>query len=414
MAVDRNSSEIVALFERGQDELQNGEFRTALETFTRVIAMAPDRAEGYRARARAHLRLDQRTEALNDLDRAVKYLNNDPQIFAERAEVLYRQRAYSPAIADCDKVLSLDAGIKAIHGLRANCYAAMGETEKAVSDYALAIQGDPDHAKEYLLSRADLMLECENYNACIADCSMVLRIDPENASAYQTRGLAQRELGNPSAAEEDFSQAIRANPESTLAYLARATIRFDRNDTALAIADCDKALELAPGNPRALSLRGMARRRQNDLDGALQDYDKAIRQSPEVPTNYNLRASIYYQQAKFGHAIQDHLEALKRDPRSPSTFNQLGWIWSTAPDPDIRNGRQAKECATRACELSEWQEPGFLDTLAAACAECGDFEEAVKWQIKARDLAAPEQADDYETRVKLYQDGKPYRTAIPT
>ena len=111
--------------------------------------------------------------------------------------------------------------------------------------------------------------------------------------------------------------------------------------------------------------------------------------------------------------MQDHLDALKRDPRSASTFNQLGWIWATAPDPDVRNGRQAKECATRACELSEWQEPGFLDTLAAACAEVGDFDGAVRWQQKARDLSAPEHAADYDSRVSLYQGGKPYRTRGP-
>ena len=34
----------------------------------------------------------------------------------------------------------------------------------------------------------------------------------------------------------------------------------------------------------------------------------------------------------------------ERDPRSASTFNQMAWIRATAPDPDVRNGRQAKEC----------------------------------------------------------------------
>src|SRR5207302_589419 len=84
----------------------------------------------------------------------------------------------------------------------------------------------------------------------------------------------------------------------------------------------------------------------------------------------------------------DHMEALKRDPRSAATFNQLGWVWATCPDPDIRNGERARECATRACELTEWTEPGFLDTLAAACAECGEFDDAVKWQEKAVPPAA--------------------------
>jgi serine/threonine-protein kinase len=107
------------------------------------------------------------------------------------------------------------------------------------------------------------------------------------------------------------------------------------------------------------------------------------------------------------------MEALKRDPRHAGTFNQLAWVWSTCPDPDIRNGARARECATRACELTEWGEPGFLDTLAAACAECGEFEDAVKWQEKALELVSddPERAADYQSRLDLYLDRKPARVA---
>jgi serine/threonine-protein kinase len=104
------------------------------------------------------------------------------------------------------------------------------------------------------------------------------------------------------------------------------------------------------------------------------------------------------------------MDALKRDPRSSGTFNQLAWIWATCPDPDVRNGDRARECATRACELTEWGEPGYLDTLAAACAECGEFDDAIKWQEKA--LALIEDGDrraDYQTRLDLYEEGKPAR-----
>jgi tetratricopeptide (TPR) repeat protein len=104
------------------------------------------------------------------------------------------------------------------------------------------------------------------------------------------------------------------------------------------------------------------------------------------------------------------MEALKRDPRHAGTFNQLAWLWATCPDPDIRNGERAKECANRACELSEWSEPGFLDSLAAACAECGDFDDAVKWQEKAiAQIGDPVRQTDYESRLELYRQRKPAR-----
>ena len=70
--------------------------------------------------------------------------------------------------------------------------------------------------------------------------------------------------------------------------------------------------------------------------------------------------------------------------------------------------------ATRACELTEWQNSDYLETLAAACAEAGDFDAAVKWQAKANALHfIPEARASGETRLKLYQEKKPYRDDRP-
>lgn len=40
----------------------------------------------------------------------------------------------------------------------------------------------------------------------------------------------------------------------------------------------------------------------------------------------------------------------------------------------------------RTCELTQWNDPDAVDTLAAAYAEAGDYQSAVKWQTKAIDL----------------------------
>ena len=48
-----------------------------------------------------------------------------------------------------------------------------------------------------------------------------------------------------------------------------------------------------------------------------------------------------------------------------------------------RDGKRAVAVATKLGELTEWKNPDALDTMAAAYAEAGQFDDAVKWEKKA-------------------------------
>jgi serine/threonine-protein kinase len=348
--------------------------------------------------------------ALNDLDQAIRLKPDEAQLYADRAAELYTQKAFDLAIADCNLVLQMDPGRANLYGLRGRCHAGRGDSEAALRDYAQAIANDPDEAPRYLLWRAELNLECENFAAADADCSQAIDRDPSLAEAYRIRGTVRQQQGESELAIEDFSEAIRLDPKLGLAYLGRAVCRFLRKEFREVVADCNAAAELFPGIVRCYELRGTALKHLGDFDRALADFDEAVRLAPNSTMAFNSRAGLHYARHDYAAAIRDHMEALKRDPRHAGTFNQLGWLWATCPDPDLRNGERAKECASRACELSEWSEAGFLDTLAAACAERGEFEEAIKWQEKALGMA-PDSLweEEYETRLEFYRQRKPIR-----
>jgi tetratricopeptide (TPR) repeat protein len=85
-------------------------------------------------------------------------------------------------------------------------------------------------------------------------------------------------------------------------------------------------------------------------------------------------------------------------------------VLATCPDPSLRDGKRAVQLATKACELADWEDANDLENLAAAHAECGRFEEAVKWQAKAVELGKGLQdADEARQRLDLYKAGKPFR-----
>lgn len=102
-----------------------------------------------------------------------------------------------------------------------------------------------------------------------------------------------------------------------------------------------------------------------------------------------------------------HALALARSDRA--------WIYATCPDPAFRNGKQAVEDSNAACRIDSWDNWDYIDTLAAACAEAGDFEKAVKMEQKAiRKLRASEAVKSAQERLALYHGHQPYRMPKPS
>jgi tetratricopeptide (TPR) repeat protein len=101
--------------------------------------------------------------------------------------------------------------------------------------------------------------------------------------------------------------------------------------------------------------------------------------------------------------------------RAESTYilNRLAFFQAAFPTAEFRDGAKAVENATKACKLTNWKAYDYVATLAAAYAETGDFDSAVKWLKEAIDLSTEKQSsrqrDEYQSRLKLYQAGKPYR-----
>jgi dipeptidyl aminopeptidase/acylaminoacyl peptidase len=102
-------------------------------------------------------------------------------------------------------------------------------------------------------------------------------------------------------------------------------------------------------------------------------------------------------------------EAIEEMPEYVEAVNALAWLLATDPQIDARDGARAVIAAERACELSGWENPGFLDTLAAAHAETGNFDEAITREQQAIAKAMPAHKSAYESRLELYRQGKPYR-----
>jgi tetratricopeptide (TPR) repeat protein len=102
--------------------------------------------------------------------------------------------------------------------------------------------------------------------------------------------------------------------------------------------------------------------------------------------------------------------AIEVVPRNAAAHTHLAWLLAAGPD-EIRDGREAVEHATTACELTNWMAPRCTDILASAYAEAGDFAKAIDYQEQA--LAFPKFAQEQgvyaRQRLELYRCNLPYR-----
>lgn len=132
---------------------------------------------------------------------------------------------------------------------------------------------------------------------------------------------------------------------------------------------------------------------------------------------HNNRGITYSDIGEFDLAIADNERSLELNPNLASALNSLAWDLATAPSADLRDGRRAVELAERALATNT-NEPGFLDTLAAAYAETGRYSDAVRSQKKGIEKlqqieGVPKSAmDDFESRLRLYETDRPFRRSL--
>jgi tetratricopeptide (TPR) repeat protein len=274
------------------------------------------------------------------------------------------------------KAIDKDADSYCMRGI---AYMKKGDLDNAINDFGDAIRLDSKDPA-FWCNRGAAHYHNQNYADAIADYDEAIRLAPKYTNLFVVRGLAYMAQRAYSKAVADFDEAIRLDPKNTYAYVDRACAFNDIHEYSKAIADCDEAIRLDPKDTYA----------------------------------YINRANAYLRKHDYTRAAADCDEAIRLDPKSAPAYHRRSWIMATCPDAELRDGKRAVEFGKRACELSDWKDPQTLNALAAAYAEAGDFNEAIRWVKKALEFPAFEKAygDTAREELELFENRKPYRYEI--
>ena len=194
----------------------------------------------------------------------------------------------------------------------------------------------------------------------------------------------------------------------------RGHIHSLRKNYEAAIRDYDEAI--ADNGKNALAYAGRAHVEwiQKRFDAAIDDSTKAIELDPNLTEAYVFRALNYDGKGDQVRTIADAQRAISlKGNQVHMAYNELAWIRATSTAESLRNGAEAVDAATQACELTHWEFASYLGTLAAAYAEKGDFDKAIEMQERA--LTAKEISPEFravlEGHLKQLQEHRPIREA---
>jgi len=250
-----------------------------------------------------------------------------------------------------------------------------------------------------------------DYEGATLACRKALEINPKCAEALCNLGIALRAKGNVQQAKAHFVEAIQYKPDLKEGHLNLANLLADQQEHQEAMIHFREVVRIDPESFDARLPLGINLLKRNELEEATEHLAEAVRLSPNhLSACYHLGEALH-KQGRLDQAAVHYARTLEREPDHVPALLCLASIRAMSPSAELRDGQHAEKLARKACELTRYKHPQALDTLAAAFAENGRFQEAILPASQALQLAREgghdSLADAIQRRIELYKQNKP-------
>ncbi|MGB0560650.1 MAG: tetratricopeptide repeat protein [Spirulinaceae cyanobacterium] len=228
----------------------------------------------------------------------------------------------------------------------------------------VAIETSPDNAKAYQ-ARGLIRINMEDYPGAIADYSQVIRLEPANTEAYIHRGTSRFWLRQYAGALEDFDRALELDDSVPVVYFNRGYVHRVVGNIALALADFERgaALAQAQGDQDTyaearsliedleplpdlatpeLLVRGQEKMIAGDFLGAVSDFAEVLRRrdvdTADRVTAYREQSQAWVALGNLEAALENLATALALMPSDATSYLARGQIY-------LEQGEQAAALA---------------------------------------------------------------------
>jgi tetratricopeptide (TPR) repeat protein len=184
------------------------------------------------------------------MDEAMQILPRDPAAYNQRSNLRRDKGDFAGAMADLNRSISLinnDPYRASAYNNRALLWKAMGEYERAIADFAVAIKLQPKRSK-YYANRGEAYRWQGQLERALQDQNRSIEMfgdEPGIALARQIRGDTLRYMGEYERAHADYNAAISIEPDFAPAYLGRGLTFERQGNYEKAKADFQTALRVS-------------------------------------------------------------------------------------------------------------------------------------------------------------------------
>lgn len=294
-----------------------------------------------------------------------------------------------------------------------------GDGTAAIVELDLLLEKDQGNVQLYKI-KGFVFYKMANYALAITEYSKAIGLDENDPEIYFRRGMCFREIGFINAAIDDFSKAIQVERRFVQAYLSKGELLSRSGKYDEAIADFSQFIDFVGDNFFPYLLRGNVYSEIGDYESAKNDYDKALSISPGNSMVLAFRAELFAKYGKYANAILDYRKAIQLSPSYERPLRGLSWLLATSKEEKFRNGHESLSLAYQALDIFSKDKKidrhmahFYFATIAAAYAEIGLYDQAIKYQTKAYETLDSNTdfslIEEYSQRLDSFVSNNPLR-----
>jgi tetratricopeptide (TPR) repeat protein len=242
-----------------------------------------------------------------------------------------------------------------------------------------------------------------------------LAVTKDNDIALVNVGVALEEQGRFDEALADYRQAARIAPEHYQIHLDLGNVLEKTGRPAEALAEYREAVRLNPKSVTPHEGLGIVLAELGRFNEATNEFTRAAQLDATYPWPYFQMARVLLQQGRDAGAVDQLRTALRIDPENYQILAYTAHVLAADENSVVRDGKTARELAAKANALTGGSQPFVLDALGMACAETGDFTNAVNATQNALALADALKmkiSGPLQQRLELYKKHQPWRESF--